>query len=385
MPIIAELNPNYGGALINQKYSPLQGIQFPAQEESEIRSDLLKRLAARRELALLGEAPQLTLCATNWRMAWQVAAPPLVIVSTGRSAWLKAQAQAKDQNLRPIYFSKAARGRQVLIVVNELEFDDYRSLLDLEPQPVIVGWGFRSSMEHAALLGFGASRFAAIQLCKRLGAKKAWLLDDNVLRIDRFPGFADCDAAMESKELVALGFQGATEAETDLKPQQWPPASAQIQEVNRKLLQQAVLWNIQMLGDRNFCPLFVASGEDVSFCNYLTKIKLPYHCYSGMSIRKMLASDVPNENLSEHRRKLEAACSGSERNRTIQLKSARRPEERMLDTFVPRGVDQNRWLCQAMEQLFCEMIKGHPSPKEGDPIHGFFKFQEEVEDRRPWG
>lgn len=80
--------------------------------------------------------------------------------------------------------------RHVLIVVHALEYDQYTNAL-ANTGTTVIGWEFkRNSRRWPVLTGFGASRYEAIEFCKRLRANVttvrraapwdiAWLLYDN--------------------------------------------------------------------------------------------------------------------------------------------------------------------------------------------------------------
>jgi hypothetical protein len=188
-------------------------------------------------------------------------------------------------------------------VVHSKEYATYSQAL-ANLGVTVVGWTFQPPVFNNVnwiLAGFGPSRFAATQFCKELRAAGApwhyaWLLDDNVVALNAFPGYAVVEAAMPGNPArVCVGFKGGSKAETseangawarrnvgNAVPGQLPPAAAS------GLVQQASLWNIAYLTNNNlnFGPIYIASGEDVSFVNYFNQQGIPYFFYKGIEVRK---------------------------------------------------------------------------------------------------
>jgi hypothetical protein len=186
--------------------------------------------------------------------------------------------------------------RHVYIVVHKQEYGYYQWILR-NTGMTVVGWSFASNQLFTtpkgttienSYVGFGASRFAALEFCKYIfnhpivgGAavppvppvrQKAWLVDDNVVYVRAFPGFAAVEAVMNNA-VWGLGFAAAVQNSDDkavrqLAAQQ-PAGLGALQQVG--LLQQCVLWNIDQLNVQflNFSPYFLNSNEDMSLSNYL--------------------------------------------------------------------------------------------------------------------
>jgi len=137
----------------------------------------------------------------------------------------------------------------------------------------------------------------------------AWLLDDNVVGINGFPGYEVAEEAMRTASTttpqVCSAFKGCANVESFSAIKIW--AEGQVDEetgltpleIPRGIIQQAALWNIKYLAEKkwNFSPIFVASGEDVSIGNYFNAVMpkkggspakeaIPYLYYGGMKIHK---------------------------------------------------------------------------------------------------
>jgi len=330
VPILsAYRNEAYGPPLVTQKYAPLQNFTWTGTDEKFCARIVSNRM---RLLTGAGLLPQpLTLVVPDWAAAIAAEAgkkPPLVVISTNRSKWIKkafdaVAGQAFENpgdlealqdygNLKisppiycPVRFGDPDE-RNVYIVVNTAEYDEYKTrLADLDV--TIVGWSFRKpSTSELRLCGFGASRFAAIQFCKTLREQAgepwnyAWLLDDNVVGCKKFPGFIKIEDKMAEADprIICSGFSGGTQAESHLTNVTWARKEKaagrgkQTEELDppkaKGLIQQAALWNISYLADDwiNFAPMFVESGEDVSLGHYFNRRKLPYYFYDGITVVK---------------------------------------------------------------------------------------------------
>ena len=342
MPIAVDKNTGYGGALVNQKYRPLQNPQILVGDAPTYAGLLTRRDQLLRNMALWPKP--LRLAAPNW--ANMVAGeaghnPPLVVVSSNRSNWIAEGIRASTRQLArlpapyigpsdlralraddgqgqspPIYAPDRlgpAPNRNVYIVVHVAEYAEYRAAL-IGTGINVVGWEFqRRGRRKAAITGFGASRFAAIEFCKRLRARAAaaaggvapwdyaWLLDDNVVAFSNFPGYdqIENDLAAANVPQAAAGLHGGTVAETALTNQTWArnlvgymaqpqPVPALPAHIAVGILQQAVLWNIDYLttNNLNFGKTYFASAEDLSLGSYFDHTNRPYFFYNGISVRK---------------------------------------------------------------------------------------------------
>lgn len=256
--------------------------------------------------------------------------PPLVVVSSNRSEWIR---NAIDEGVTqlgrtridtydsvsdlralgghgktgaspPLYApSRAGANRGVYVVVHDAEYLKYRQELD-GTGITVVGWRFtpEPANPRIRMSGFGASRFAAMQFCKTLRAQtghrwnSAWLLDDNVVALGGFPGFARVEGALPGH--ACAGFHGSAAAWTPEHVRAWAvretaagrgveaavlPAVAGV-----GLIQQAALWNIEYFTNNhlNFGPAFIASAEDISIGNYFNTANIPYQYYNGIGVIK---------------------------------------------------------------------------------------------------
>ena len=341
MAISARKRKNYGGATVTQKYSPLDGINYVKTKADEYGKLFTNRLAELRDANLL---PQPLTLITDWNAALLAVTghdPPIVVISSNRSKWIAKGVQMAGEQWKktryegsrdlkallgnvegqtqspPLYAPLRTEGdRRVYILVHALEYTQYRTAL-AEAGITVVGWSFRQPTPTSPVLsGFGASRYAAIEFCKHLrrnmaGVKwdYAWLLDDNVVGINGFPGYEVAEEAMrtasETTPQVCSAFKGCANVESFSGIKIWATGQKDAEtklsplETPRGIIQQAALWNIKYLDEKklNFSPIFVASGEDVSIGNYFNavipkkggtpaKAAIPYLFYGGMTIHK---------------------------------------------------------------------------------------------------
>lgn len=359
MPITTDKNNNYGPPLVSQKYSPLENIEITNDNRALFSALLTNRNRLLTSSNLLRQPLKLIL--SNW--AANVAAevnkkPPLVVISSNRSKWIKNGIDSGDARLGvipgglanftnvsdlraiknysgetlspPMYAPKRigdAGPRNVYIVVHSSEYKTYKKNL-AGTGVIIVGWEFELPQQIYApkkvwLTGFGASRYAAIEFCKELRRRViaavaaapgpapanapwnyAWLLDDNAIALTNFAGYDAVEAAMAAADPVKVcaGFHGGTQAIAFAEDNRW--ATTEInhgrghQSANLPpsappgIVQQASLWNIEYLSGNhlNFGPIYITSGEDLSFVNYFNKEEIPYFYYAGITVRKEITT-----------------------------------------------------------------------------------------------
>ncbi len=91
MPIGTDRNSTYGGTLVTNKYSPLRSIVFHSSDNDIYNGLMLNRW---RLLNSTGLLPQpLNLAVSDWTATIESEAgkrPPLVVISSNRSEWIKA-------------------------------------------------------------------------------------------------------------------------------------------------------------------------------------------------------------------------------------------------------------------------------------------------------
>ncbi len=328
MPIPVLNNEQYGGNLINQKYAPLAINDPQAPIDNGAQAEYVALFQNRINLLTnRGLLPsQLNLYAADWP-AIQTAEsapaslPPIVVVSSNRAEWI-FNGYELAKNLQPLganfsdvndvralvagptpwYLPKRVNdaARHVYVVVHRLEYDFYSTLLANTGMKVI-GWEFDAgtnilsstgSIIGDTYLGFGASRFAAIEFCKYVfnvliapplppARQKAWIVDDNVAYVSKFlganglSGFAALEGVMDNT-IWGLGFSGATRNSTDEEVSGLvAPAAAGLGNLSQEgLLQQCVLWNISQLNAQhlNYSPYFITSNEDTSLSSFLGRL-----------------------------------------------------------------------------------------------------------------
>ena len=445
MPIKAGRNLNYGGTAVTQKYSPLENIDYQRTDEGVYSKLLTNRLD---HLAAANILPQPLRLVTDWEkaLARRLPDPPLVVISSNRANWIASGLRMAREQKRttgyegsndlealtgkvseqsqspPLYAPQRTEGeRKIFIVVHAFEYKKYQEALS-GTDVIVVGWSFtKPAAAPGQLTGFGASRYAAIEFCKYARANRsgvpwdyAWLLDDNVVAITGFPGYAPVERALAAAATtqVCAAFQGGAGVEGFLKTKKW--ATDEIRASRRKptvlpatttpigIIQQAALWNVKYLAEQklNFAPLFVASGEDVSLGNFFNlvipektteprdpgKPAVPYLYYGGLKVWKEhipTHDDGPeSKRVNEARNEYQKWFAAKEAALTPAGDTAPPPVSigevstaKTLDKFIedwwndpeptnrPAGVktadekEREKARCQAVEQIVCGAIK----------------------------
>lgn len=347
MAISTNRNTTYGALTGTNKYSPLLGVTFALAQETEYSQILLNRWTLFNTTGLLPQPLNLAMIDWATTVAGEAGKqPPLVVISSNRSQWIRAgilaaDAQPKDKkpyrncsDLRALTAEKGqtvsptiycpsrnggiARDRSIYVVVHLYEYETYQKNL-ADKGINVVGWSFRLPRSGAPRIsGFGASRYAAIEFCKELrtaatpaGGRApwdyAWLLDDNLIALNKFPGYLAVEKALREacakKDHVAAGFRGDTKIQTFESIRTWArgivdtPLGRQATELEapdpKGLLQQAVLWNIDYLTKNklNFAPAYISSAEDMSISKYFDKEETPYLFYTSISAQKEQPTD----------------------------------------------------------------------------------------------
>jgi len=340
MPISVELNDQYQlSQLVTQKYQPLGNIRLPSVPDTKIIIDeiieirknafeLIRIIKKNRiqdtffvtDITYFGE--NLSFVEGNGPFA-----PPLVVISSNRSRWIRQRYDAgvnkkcKDVNDKsaltegavpfycPFRLGKEGRRRNVYIFVHSSEYKLYQDNLGGTGMKVIA-WqiGLRGSG-----VGFGATRYAAVEFFKKVCRErkefsgKIWLMDDNVTYINGFPGFSALEGVMDHEKLAGLGFRGGSGVRSDTFFKNMPDKNKGKDKskdegksdsdetgpalTGASLLQQAVLWNIRYMEEykTNFSPYFVSSAEDSSFTQFLGKELCK--AYEGFTVEKASIDD----------------------------------------------------------------------------------------------
>lgn len=455
MPLEVDKNEKYGPPLVTDKYRPLGAITFTTQPKEFFGTLMSNRLKMLKSLGLLPQ--KLTLAVRDWNDTIASEAgkkPPLVVISNNRSTWIGAAFESAANRLVyldpdhyynisdlralsiPEYMDKTppkmsppiycplrigdAGPRNIYIVVHISEYNFYRKLA---PYGVtIVGWTFRRPRQRAEwLTGFGPSRFAAIEFCKKLRQlatvagrapwNYAWLLDDNVVALTGFPGFEAIENSMTA-EHVCAGFEGGTAtipfdknkkwAADEIKEERGQQSEEMPVDKGKGLVQQASLWNIDYLTrkDLNFGLTYFESAEDLSLGFYLEREKIKYRYYGKVSIRKEDVTVYDNSpgvlRLKQERKRFTRLFADRESTKVMKgtapppiwikpkeevdgahemtlghfvvsrvLPKAAKVKTDLLETEdveVAEGL-KNTAKCQAVEQITCLAIKGGYMPK----------------------
>lgn len=309
--LVAENNTAFGGVLINQKYSPLVfDRDYPPSSDKDFYTKIY-----RTRIKALSDDNVFPRKLSLFTRAWPVVAagtPPMVVISSNRAEWMKQlfdNAAAKNevaaftgyidattfQNGPVPWYAPLRSQRPVFIVVHNTEYGYYLKMLGGFDNVYVVGWRipFIQGKFGFGLAGFGASRFAALELVKKLGYTYAWLVDDNVVNINGFPNRLTTMEANMGAGIAAIGFRATTSNVTKVGKYDGTVTFAtedfDFGAQAAGLLQQVVLWNVGLLKTDDFTvsPYFVASNEDVSLSNYLQVWGYTEKIISPLSIVKM--------------------------------------------------------------------------------------------------
>jgi hypothetical protein len=419
MAIPVRNNVQYGGDSINQKYSPLEvnSVALRTGASKEYAKLFEKRISILKGQSLFPS--ELTFVAENWSaMQTSEAAdntqPPIVVVSNNRADWIKKVLGRVKKNYNDVnddnafgngatpWYSPKRIGNgniHVYIIVHILEYQHYRDVLKNTGLRVI-GWSFKRRKQKSCV-GFGASRYAAIEFCKYLFntpiAKKfkppiapddagppipvekqmAWLVDDNVAYVSAFPGFKDAVTTMKNEGVWGLGFMGATKNFPDKYFEETLESvgKGEIEDLEKKgLLQQCVLWNIGQLyaNNINFSPYFISSNEDTSFSGFLqnhssgSKVGI----FTGATVVKAVPENGggdPAQGVASYRFRtqtnyfaIEKKCEveGLDRNQTFGSYVT----EKILPNAYPVVRNEHRVLTEAkaVEQIMAKVVDEKP-------------------------
>lgn len=405
MIISANNNTSYGGTLINQKYSPLEQIVISNPSDQDVlayRAIFHGRINA---LTAVNAFPKKLSLAAKWSLEIKVNEPPLVVISSNRAEWLERLFSAQQSKpsrkgyLDPntwdkglvLWYTPMRSRRPLFIVVHASEYDYYQKKLGRFNKVQVVGFQFVADYPALDIPGFGASRFAALQLVNTLGYHKAWTIDDNVVQINGFPQTLDTIEANLANNIWAIGFGAAVQnlANLDEVRQQ---AHFQAQNYNfgncqPGFLQQAVLWNIDQIraNNKSISPYFVTSNEDKSFIEYMKQQNLTERQITQLTILKIQPdSDTENtgasKELSKRRNRLLQLFYYKERNLKIQKgqQEVVNLSDFVVDTILPNAQEnvkkEFKLLTQAraVEQLLAQTVSNGWAPlRIFDPYNGF--------------
>ncbi|HEY6244711.1 MAG TPA: hypothetical protein VIX17_12230 [Pyrinomonadaceae bacterium] len=362
MGITAAPNPNYTtAATANDKYNPFvpEELRLDPVDQPVFNWMLNNRIGTLESFGYQTSQLQLDLALKNHAGLIKTEKgnlPPLVVVSSNRSAWIQKGLAECDKILSgrrsfkdvmdldalikgsgsvspPIYCPKRvnAPNRNVYVVVHINEYETYRKALD-KHDIKIVGWNFPaafSTRELPFLAGFGASRFAAIEFCKLLrnksdGVKSAWLFDDNVVAMSKpFEGLQGTEKSLKDGT-CCVGFAALPAPSSRPEILKWAAKGGRaprktIVSAFGPVFQQAVLWNINYLIENNinFGITYVASAEDVSLSRFIKSRDLQASFVDSVVVYKEVSPlDEQNDQGAQHvaraRNQLETLFAGLE-------------------------------------------------------------------------
>lgn len=434
MAILTNKRAQYGGAKVTTKYAPLEDITYVNSDIQYYSALLTNRYTLLQNRSLI---QPLNLTTPNWANIIANEAKkesPLIVISSNRSEWIyngilsgetqlnilgltsfdnpsdfrALTAKAGQKQSPPIYCPKRIGPnpkRNVYIVVHQYEYNTYKNQLSGVNGITVVGWQFTrpNPPNTTALVGFGASRFAAIEFCKELRRagnnpwNYAWLFDDNVVSLTNFPGYTAIEKAMDVRTTVCSGFHGGVEALniSDICKEAINELAAgrgkQYDKIpdpttENCIVQQASVWNIKYLTENylNFSPIYITSAEDLSITKYFDNQKIPYKWYKGIGVRKETTSydEKKGAQFVKSAREFYAKLFSDAESTAVQGVNPPPPVEVqpkeptdggiqtlakfVIDRVLPNSqmkdtaaspIVQNNAKCQAVEQITCGAIE----------------------------
>lgn len=275
--------------------------------------------------------------------------PPLVIISSNRSDWIKKEynkmisnpkkpqnnkgisdlgylmkpappANFNDYYPTPIYFperlqkvassGKTLQSRSIYVFVISDEYETYYNNLKDIPNLKVIAFTTNSPPfpDFHGMFGFGMSRYAAIEFMKYLNKKssvkgvcdQAWMIDDTVTYLSGGRNLEYFEGKLGSD--VAMGFNGSNEAKdiVRLYNKDNDQKSLDLPSKDKPLIQQMVLLNIKELSNASFnydySPYFILSGEDYSFTQISKKNGLTINLNTNFQIHKGLVPKDKHDN-----------------------------------------------------------------------------------------
>ncbi|MGN6653250.1 hypothetical protein [Trinickia sp.] len=305
--INAEINEIYMGGDVTKKYTPLHGVSIFDNKIQDVTRLIRNRIDLIKNKGMWAAGGLKMLC-TNWQQLQNEAngrreTPPFVVISANRSEnmkkWLwnakiledlpKGYIDPTTFNMGPSpwYAPQRSGHRLVYVVVHWTEFIKYRAALREFDDVRVVGYGGHSGDKRKAseLVGFGASRYAAMKLVTTLGYDWVWMVDDNVVHVNAFPRtLAEVENKIMSSNCLGMGPNGDTKftevanihsVEFNEPTNEWTIESLDNKD---KLMQQVMFWHVSRLVEKElfYSPIFVTSNEDSSFCYYLRRVDADY-------------------------------------------------------------------------------------------------------------
>lgn len=338
MVINANYNINFGGSLISQKYVPLENVNFGDSTKEEC----INLFKDRYNFLLFN----LDFCKgplrlyAKWPENIEKSLAPIVIISSNRGKWIadildNAKEKEKIQkftgyndettfqiylnpsDLSPMPWYAPLRSKRLLfIIVHMNEYVYYMKKIGSFENVIVIGYEYSTFHHNGGLVGFGASRFAAIQAMIKLGYHRAWAVDDDVININGFHNtLKEFEDEVEINESIwGIGFGAATKKMNDFGSVRYQKTEIHYESPVESILQQVVLWNLDLLRDNNinFSPLFITSNEDASLSCFLKQVSqnISYKIVSSCTIIKYEPSyDTETENygsryVNEKRKKI---------------------------------------------------------------------------------
>jgi len=162
---------------------------------------------------------------------------PIYVISSNRGKWLYVNAKSTWYGRM---IEAKTNAQPIIFVIAEAERDIYQKMMAQNQ----YGQGEKRDVHllcYGGGWGIGWNRHAALRHAKRGGARFAWMVDDDTLNIrdsgdERAPSWVLDDAMMAGLPYVSL-YPG--------------------------IMQQALGFNLELLGNLNFCPYFLFSKEDL--------------------------------------------------------------------------------------------------------------------------
>jgi hypothetical protein len=414
--INASANKAYGSVEITNKYAPLTDIKLAKDDREKALKIVTKRMSV---LSGVGAFPR-KLSLYREKLPLILRAPPVAVISSNRAEWIADQFAAEadyeasgyldGQTFTKglyLWYSPRRTNRRVFIIVHYTEYHYYFAKLGHVPLVTIVGFRVIGADKYTMdVVGFGASRFAALELVKLLGFNKAWVVDDNVVNINGFPNtLAEMEANMD-EGIWGISFKAATLltpfAELS-ETMTFAEKKYEFSATGSGLLQQAVLWNVDRLwtSGATMSPCFLMSNEDVSFCNWMKQTNKEHRVIKTLEVVKVLASPDKNNHgareVEKRRSRMLALFHHYETELNVWYvsddKPPKPPKEVPLRDFVrdvvlPKSPTKNEnplvTLSRCAEQVMSKALENWPAP-DGlfNPYREFKNADDRVEELVP--
>jgi len=211
---------------------------------------------------------------------------PFVVVSSRRAAVIKAKLGQADA-VNQLFYDPARTGnRQVFIVVDQREYDTYKTELADKAHIFVVGCDISSdevrpdNVAAEQMFGFGINRFCAVLFMRKHMPDKVgwWMIDDTLSQIINLPDkthaeqIKDVEKALEDCAACALlGFEDKDDFE-NYEGEKAKHKAVELIDPPNGFVEQLTVFKPAKMRDMSFSPAFQDSKEDMTFYKALERI-----------------------------------------------------------------------------------------------------------------